>query len=1462
MITLPEPNPNFPDHLPDDYREFAVSQAEVLDLILRGTPMPELLRLVALRIESLCPEGARCSILLVNSEGTHLVSGAAPNLPDELNRTTDPLPIAEGIGSCGTSAARGEIVAIEDITTHPDWASLHDIVRRHGLRSCWSVPVFSCDRRVLGTMGIYHPVKRLPGPDEMLWVGAAAKLVSLAIERSLQEERFRESERLLCIAGRTARLGGWKVELPGQRMVWSDEVCAIHDVPTGTSPTLEEMLDLYSEDSRPVLRSAFQACLLHGVPFHEDLQIVTAAGGSVLVRMTGEAVRNSRGRIVRLQGALQDITDRKNSERSRQEAEARYLRQRNSLISLTGEPPPGPDDLLAAFRRITRTHSRTLGVARVSIWRYNKDRSHIRCVDLYFLDEDRHASGMELSVESHPSYFQALAEMDVVAVTDAATDPRTREFARSYLEPNGITSMLDASIHLGGVVDGVLCCEHVGPPREWTGDEMTFAAAVANLVSLALESGERHRAEREMKANRERFELLARATNDAVWDWDLETSQLWWSEGLEILFGYNRDEIEKTADWRISRLHPDERERVVDGIRASMTRGDEQWTDEYRFQRKDGGFAYVLDRGFVIRDANGKAIRMVGGMTDLTRHRQIERELARTNRALKMLGDCHEALIRATDEEQLLGEICRLAVEAGGYRMAWVGYARDDEEKTVEPMAWAGAELGYLEMVKLSWNENDPRGQGPAGRSIREGEAVVCPDIHNSTSVFHWLEEATGRGYRSVVCLPLRDGTRTFGMLGLYSAEGGGPVEEIELLQRLADNLAFGIGNIRARRQRTRVEEVVLRVAQAVTSGTGGEFFDLLTLNMVAALEARGGLIGRLVPGGRAVETLSLVFDGKRMENVTYTLVGTPCESVSEGEVCVFDRDVQRLFPEDHLLADYGVESYAGIPLFDRSGTVAGIMVVFFSIPLQDASLVQSTLQIFAARAASEMDRQQAEERIREQASLLDKARDAILVRDLDHRVMYWNKSAERLYGWTVEEAVGRSVEELLYRDTRAFHEACAQVVLAGEWVGELIQYDRHGRELVVEGRWTLLRDAMNQPASILAINTDITEHKQLEQQFLRSQRLESIGTLAGGIAHDLNNVLAPISMSLELLRADVHTERGKELLDTLEASARRGAEMVSQVLSFARGMAGRREEVQFKHLVNDVDRIVRDTFPKNIILETRVARNLRTLHADPTQLHQVLINLCVNARDAMPGGGRIRLTVDNVDLDTTQAASDPEARPGPFLRVEVEDQGCGIPQPTIDKIFEPFFTTKEVGKGTGLGLSTSMAIVKSHGGWIRVFSDGKSGSLFRVFLPAHPGSEKIPELPSHPSPPRGSGEVVLVVDDEAAIRQVAARILESFGYRVKLAADGIEALTTYREDPGGIDLVLTDMMMPGMDGATTIRALAEINPEIRVVAVSGITSHGEAALELGGCVKAFLPKPFTAESLLETLGAALDSCV
>jgi len=506
-------------------------------------------------------------------------------------------------------------------------------------------------------------------------------------------------------------------------------------------------------------------------------------------------------------------------------------------------------------------------------------------------------------------------------------------------------------------------------------------------------------------------------------------------------------------------------------------------------------------------------------------------------------------------------------------------------------------------------------------------------------------------------------------------------------------------------------------------------------------------------------------------------------------------------------------------------------------------------------------ERKRAEQKIREQAALLDTTTDAILVQNLQGQVLFWNKGAERLYAWKAEEAIGKNVDQLLYHPNSQPEDAHKAVLEQGEWQGELSQTTKNGQEIIVASRWALVRDGEARPKSILIVNTDITERKQLEAQFLRAQRLESIGTLAGGIAHDLNNILTPILAAPQLLQykfpeADERTQR---LLNTLESNAKRGADLVKQVLSFARGIEGKRTVLQVRHLISEIKQIAKETFPKLIEVFTDIPQDLWTVRGDATQLHQVLMNLCVNARDAMPDGGTLSIAAENLRVDENYARMNLGAHVGPYIVISITDTGIGMSPEIVDRIFEPFFTTKEPGKGTGLGLSTAIGIIKSHGGFVNVQSQVGKGTQFKVYLPAVEGTET--HQPEELELPLGHGELILVVDDEASIREVTKTSLETYQYRVLTASDGIEAVAQYVQHQAEISVVLIDMIMPSMDGFTTIRTLQKINPQVKVVSVSGLSAKDQVAKAAGGnTVRAFLSKPYTAKELLKTLHEVLHA--
>lgn len=392
--------------------------------------------------------------------------------------------------------------------------------------------------------------------------------------------------------------------------------------------------------------------------------------------------------------------------------------------------------------------------------------------------------------------------------------------------------------------------------------------------------------------------------------------------------------------------------------------------------------------------------------------------------------------------------------------------------------------------------------------------------------------------------------------------------------------------------------------------------------------------------------------------------------------------------------------------------------------PQESTETIKKAAQFFAENIAPfEMTFRGFQEsitKLREQASLLDNARDAIAVHDLEHHLNYWNKGAVHLYGWTEEEALGKNADKLLYKEEEpALIEAKKSVIEKCEWVGELRQRTKNDEEIIVESRWTLVRDDEGKPKSILIINTDVTEKKKLESQLLRAQRMESIGTLAGGIAHDLNNVLTPMMLSVHMLKEKFKDEESRKLLDILEKNSQRGAGLIKQVLSFSRGVQGKRTALQVSHIISEIENIAKETFPRNIEIRTDIQRDLFTVSGDATQLHQVIMNLCVNARDALPGGGVLCISAENLFIDESCAIMNMDTKVGPYILITVSDTGTGIPHQILDRIFEPFFTTKEFGKATGLGLSIALAIVKSHRGFINVDSKVGEGTRFKVYLPA-----------------------------------------------------------------------------------------------------------------------------------------------
>ena len=580
----------------------------------------------------------------------------------------------------------------------------------------------------------------------------------------------------------------------------------------------------------------------------------------------------------------------------------------------------------------------------------------------------------------------------------------------------------------------------------------------------------------------------------------------------------------------------------------------------------------------------------------------------------------------------------------------------------------------------------------------------------------------------------------------------------------------------------------------------------------------------------------------------------------------------------DACLVDYRLGAKTGLDLLNEVNATGGVEApIIFLTGHGDLEVDLHAMEAGAADYLSKdqidapllerslryaVERKEAEQRIREQARLLDKARDAILAHDMDGEIVYWNKSAERLTGWSKDEILGERMHKCLYDpDEEDKLRRCHETMMEeGEWTGELHMRTKGGEELVVESRWTLVRDASGTPDQVLVINTDITERKRLESQFLRSQRMESIGRLVGGIAHDLGNLLMPITLGVKVLRRRLEQTDDKieQVLNMIQKSAERGGNMVEQVLAFARGVEGERVALQLDGIVEEIHGIMDETFPESITVHTDVGADLPRVVGDATQIQQVLMNLCVNARDAMPEGGTLTIEAQAVTLTEADAERNIDAEPGEYVCLRVQDTGTGMPDDVMDKIFEPFFSTKEEGQGTGLGLSTAYSIVQSHNGFVDVNSERGDGTQFRVYLPVSTDEQERRAAPGTPDGAAGgNGERVLLVDDEEFILETAREALFDAGYRVFTAAGGEAALDRIEEDE--IDIVVTDLRMPEMDGFTLIRTLRAQYPNLPIVAASGVADgRTDEALEAGA--NAFLAKPFSAETLQSTLYEALHA--
>jgi two-component system, cell cycle sensor histidine kinase and response regulator CckA len=649
-----------------------------------------------------------------------------------------------------------------------------------------------------------------------------------------------------------------------------------------------------------------------------------------------------------------------------------------------------------------------------------------------------------------------------------------------------------------------------------------------------------------------------------------------------------------------------------------------------------------------------------------------------------------------------------------------------------------------------------------------------------------------------------------------------------------------------------------------------------ITENLVSTLdidELLETLVGRLAEITNADGTAIALFDDgnliiKKATGVIAKFVGLklPKEEsfswriINEGKT-IFQRTEEPTSKIYIEAKDLGISTSLGIPL-KRFNRTIGVLSLHWLKPYAPTEEEIHLLEVTAERITLSIMNAQQFEQIKLQAQLIDLSPSALIIGNLNDMIMFWNKSAEEIYVYTKEEAIGKKVTDLIYTPEQLedYFKAKDITLKDGKWSGELKQKTKDGRTITVWSNFKLLIDEEGKQVKILVANTDITEKKKIEALLNRAHRLEAIGRLAAGIAHDLNNILQPITMASEILRRKSRDEAEQRYIEIINSSAQRGAQLVKQVLTFSKGISGEKGIVQVKHLIREVETILKETFPKNIKIEVDIQKDLWAVVADPNQIMQVLMNLCVNAKDAMPNGGKLAIKAQNLTLDNHYATQIPGIKPGPYILITVEDTGVGIPAEIIDKIFEPFFTTKEPEKGTGLGLSTVNNIIKEHDGFINVYSEVGQGTIFKVYLPASSGEIKpaIEEIAEEI--PVGDQELILIAEDEAPICLMIKTVLEDNNYRTITANNGAEALVKFIQNKDEIALIITDLEMPVMDGVELIKTVRKIEPKSKIIATSGLDTPTALLDEVVKNISVFIQKPFDAKTLLKETARVLKS--
>ncbi|MFZ4620308.1 MAG: PAS domain S-box protein [Bacteroidota bacterium] len=928
-------------------------------------------------------------------------------------------------------------------------------------------------------------------------------------------------------------------------------------------------------------------------------------------------------------------------------------------------------------------------------------------------------------------------------------------------------------------------------------EDRLIALSNNEALSIIRDITDRKRAELALHENEQRLKFAFEASNDGMYDWNIEESTLFLSQRWKEMIGIENDEVsDNLSEWK-DRVHPLDVDETLKKVERHINGETESYASEHRMIRKDSSIIWTLDRGKIVeRNAKGMPLRMIGTLSDITQRVESEQQIKKMSVAIEQ----SFAMIVITDQHGTIQYVNPHFSEVTGYSQG---------------------ELLGKNMRVMKSGQTSPELYSDMWKTITEG--IV------------WQGEVINRKKNGEIYI------------------------EYDIISPIKNSLGF--------------IENFIAIKQDITERRKNEAaleWNASLLQMMATSSPLGFLVvdnrdDRILYFNRrfcelwGITHLEEKMRTGAMKNNDIIPYCIPIleDPAAFAETCVPLQDPSNtavLEDEIQFKSNSTIRRFS-TQIVGEHGQYFGRFYIFEDITTQKQAeqLLKEREQLTTQRLTL------AEGRIKDMSFYLDQASDAIVVTDLDESIVYTNDSVEQLYGYSKDELNSKALSGFFFNVSSGQNESFEMIKSGMNWEQDQEHKTKSKGNIWVHIRATIITDDSTGTRSVLYVISDITKSRQMQDQASHSQRLESIGTLASGIAHDMNNILGPILISLSYFDRVLMDDKSREINKMLKSNILRGSDLIKQILGFSRVNQQDTMVVQMKHIIRELERLINETFPKMIRAEFFPSRELFPILANPTQMHQVLLNLCVNARDAMPAGGRLEIRADNVILDEMSTHINIDAKVGPYCRITVADSGIGIPSAIIKKIYDPFFTTKEVGKGTGLGLFNVAAIIKAHKGFIVLESEVGMGTTFQIFLPATTSANINSIIEKSGDFPSGNGETILLVDDEEVIRNISKATLEDYHYKVITASNGAEALGIYASNKSEIKVVILDVMMPHMDGPSTVRAIRTMNENPHIIMMSGIHANVKVMDELGLPRENFITKPFMIDTLLKLMHQLLQ---